>query len=174
MSNYEILMEPSDGGNEYVRAYQFDDDNGKQDLVAAARSVGQCSTCEGGGSLGKGFRAEIQGTVVTARNGDVPAMVHLVMVQHSNNLTTVCSVPQKQYYGNSQDSSSSGSSVDAAKVLNAISVIAMGILFAVSILKPASASPTSSNKEKLSFSVSASPTSKEGKLSFSEPASNTL
>jgi hypothetical protein len=152
MSNFEVLMEPMDGGNEYIRAFQFDDEHGKQDLLAAARLVGECSTCEGGGSLARGFRAEIRGMVVTARNGDIPAMVHLEMMQHSNELSTVCSVPKRQYSGNSQDSSSAGSSVSAAKVLSALSVIAMGILLAFSILKPVTVPLTSPTVQKYMYS----------------------
>jgi hypothetical protein len=160
MSNYEILMEPIEGGNEYIRAFQFDDEHGKQDLIAAARNVGECSTCEDGGSLDKGFRAEIRGTVVTARNGDVPAMVHLEMVQHSNDLTTVCSVPKKQYSGNPQDNSSEGSGVDTVTVLSALSVIAMGILLAFSILKPVAIPSTLPEEQKFTYSEPSSRMSK--------------
>jgi hypothetical protein len=89
-------MEPGDGNFFFIRAYQFDDDNGKQDLIDAARRVGQCSTCEDGGSLDKGFRAEIRGTVVTARSSDVPAMVRLQSIQPSNSLDTFCATVMEQ------------------------------------------------------------------------------
>jgi hypothetical protein len=128
-SNFEILMEPNDGSKTYIRAFQFDDEHGKEILLSVARGACVCGTCDGGGTVERGFRAEIRGTVVTARDGDTPALVELQSVQPSNNLTEVC-----QNTGDDGDNKSAGSGYNAVHVLSALSFLAMGNLLTFSIL----------------------------------------
>jgi hypothetical protein len=123
-SNFEILMEPSNGSKTYIRAFQFDDEHGKQDLMVVVRRVGVCDSCDPGGTVVKGFRAEIRGTVVTARDGDTPALVELQDVQPSNNKTDMCQSSGGDDNGGNMSAAHFYSAVQALSVL---CVLAMGL-----------------------------------------------
>merc|ERR1719197_1972002 len=77
-SPYEILMDPEDGTSLYTRGYRVSDNMLFIDL---ARSVGSCTTCTGEGNLAEGFRAEVTGTVIEARNGDIPPVIDVTGVK---------------------------------------------------------------------------------------------
>lgn len=65
-SGFVVLTDPALGSNRYTLGYRLDDDGNRQ-LLNLAREVGSsCSTCNGGGTVRRGMRAGIVGTVVDA------------------------------------------------------------------------------------------------------------
>ena len=78
-SPYELLVENPDGSSPlYCRAYTLDD-AGRALAIAEARATGDkgagCTTCDGGGSLKKGFRATVWGTLGDAdKDGGPPTL----------------------------------------------------------------------------------------------------
>ena len=92
-SDYEMLADPADGQSMFTRAFRVDD-NGKADLVAEARSVGdtsRCGTCTGeNGMLARGFRAEVNGVVTALADGETPATLQVTSAVNSNDKATIC------------------------------------------------------------------------------------
>jgi hypothetical protein len=90
-SGYNILREP-EGDGLYSVAYGLDD-GGTKLLVGLGRSVGECETCTGNGTLQKGFRAEVTGVVTGLGNGTVygPPTIRVTMAVPSNGRTDFCS-----------------------------------------------------------------------------------
>ena len=65
-SGFIVLSDPAPGLSLYTEGYALDA-AGNQKLTKLARQVGRCSTCDGGGSIVKGFRAGMIGTVVNVK-----------------------------------------------------------------------------------------------------------
>jgi hypothetical protein len=91
-SGYNILKEPEADGGLYSVAYGLDGD-GRDLLVTLGRSVGECETCMGNGTLQKGFRAEVTGVVTGLGNGTVygPPTIRVTTAVPSNGRTVFCS-----------------------------------------------------------------------------------
>ena len=88
-SPYNLLADPADGESLYTRAFEVDE-AGKQLLIGIAREVGRkenyvyrCSTCSEDGSIGKGFRATVSGTVTELGQGDRPPKLLVKAAAHS-------------------------------------------------------------------------------------------
>jgi len=62
-SGFQILADPEEGRSLYCPAYKLDQTSGTQMVLDLARATGSCSTCTGAGSLVKGFRATVRGTL---------------------------------------------------------------------------------------------------------------
>jgi hypothetical protein len=75
---YEVLFPPVDGGGAgnatYSRGYRLDD-AAKADVVALARRVGVCGSCEGGGTVERGLTVVVRGQVTAEAFGDVPPTI---------------------------------------------------------------------------------------------------
>jgi hypothetical protein len=101
-SDYEILAAPATTDGLYSRAFRFDD-AAKQGLQRLAARTGamnptdafRCSTCTGeDGDLGRGFRAQVYGTVTATATADgVPPTISLLDATASHQLAagTACS-----------------------------------------------------------------------------------
>ncbi|CAB9522830.1 expressed unknown protein [Seminavis robusta] len=61
-SGYHVLQDPVCPGDLHGTGWAL---SSVDPILADARAVGSCSTCDGSGSLVKGYRAEIKGTVKT-------------------------------------------------------------------------------------------------------------
>jgi len=59
---YELLADPQGDSKTHCRAYKLDN-QGNDLVVALARLIGDCSTCDGEGNQTKGFRATVRGKV---------------------------------------------------------------------------------------------------------------
>ena len=88
-SPYNLLADPVDEGSLYTRAFEVDE-AGKQLLIGIAREVGRkensvyrCSTCSEDGSIGKGFRATVSGTVTELGQGERPPKLLVRAAAHS-------------------------------------------------------------------------------------------
>jgi hypothetical protein len=100
-SPYEILLDPLPGEKLYARGWRLD--SATKDLVLElARNVGsQCSTCNGGGMLRRGFRAALNATVLDLGSSSVPPLISATEIQHTEMGNLVC--VSKDTNGNSTD-----------------------------------------------------------------------
>jgi hypothetical protein len=74
---YEILLPPpSDGSTSglYARGYRLDD-TAKADVLALAKRVGSCGSCDGTGTIQRGLTVVVQGQVVQEAFSDVPPTI---------------------------------------------------------------------------------------------------
>jgi hypothetical protein len=74
---YEILLPPpSDGSTSglYTRGYRLDD-TAKADVLALAKRVGICGSCDGTGTIQRGLTVVVQGQVVQEAFSDVPPTI---------------------------------------------------------------------------------------------------
>ena len=62
-SHYEVLLDPATPGALHSRGFTLSD-NAKDQVVALAREIGVCDTCNGGGTLEMGMRAAFEATVL--------------------------------------------------------------------------------------------------------------
>lgn len=94
-SNYELLSEPTVKGGIYTRAFQFVNASKVllQEVARASGSVSAspaCTSCVGNGTLVRGLRAEIRGTVSVLGDNKIPPTVELTSAIHSNGQAIVC------------------------------------------------------------------------------------
>jgi hypothetical protein len=84
-SPFEVLLDPLDPGEMYMRGCRLTKDS-KQTVTALARSVGtSCSTYNGGGDLELGFRAVLSATIVDLNEGlNIPPPIQITGSEHSN------------------------------------------------------------------------------------------
>lgn len=73
LSGYEVLSEPRLANGDYTRAYRLDA-AGNTLVLAEARRVGVCSTCDGTGSQVRGFRATLLGNEDPTYTGTPPLL----------------------------------------------------------------------------------------------------
>jgi len=82
-SAFEVLADPrAECGPLYSRALTLDD-NGKALAIAMARQVGSCSTCTGGGTQQRGFRATVFGVVQGSGSGGAPPTIIVSRLESS-------------------------------------------------------------------------------------------
>jgi hypothetical protein len=124
-SGYNILREP-EGSGMYTVAYRLDDE-GRDLLVSLGRSAGQCGTCNGNGSLKKGFRAEVTGVVTSLGSGTVsdPPTLRVTSAVPSNGRTGVCSGGQPPAMAPSAPSPPSSSARSASNVISTATPFAL-------------------------------------------------
>jgi hypothetical protein len=92
---YEILLPPpSDGSTSglYTRGYRLDD-TAKADVMALAKRVGSCGSCDGTGTIQRGLTVVVQGQVVQEAFSDVPPTISGT-VALSDPGAPVCAVQQ--------------------------------------------------------------------------------
>ena len=71
----KILLPPNEGSSGLYRRGWRLDQVGHDQMAALARQIGECSDCDGTGSLVKGMFASVRGTVQALSNGDVPPIL---------------------------------------------------------------------------------------------------
>ena len=89
-SLYEILNEPAEGETMYTRSVVVNA-AGRDLLRDLARSAGDpnpsgtpgCTTCTGGGTVARGFRAAVRGRLLDLGSFDTPAMIEIIEAQPS-------------------------------------------------------------------------------------------
>ena len=86
-SQFEILTPPtSQDSNKYERSWRLLDDDSQSILVDLARSIGSCSTCNGGYNSGgqrSGFKAVMDATIVNFRDGEIPPIISITQAYDS-------------------------------------------------------------------------------------------
>mmetsp|Transcript_5267 Transcript_5267/g.9346 ORF Transcript_5267/g.9346 Transcript_5267/m.9346 type:complete len:1208 (+) Transcript_5267:170-3793(+) len=68
-SPFEVLLPPAEGESTYIRGYTLDDPS-KEQIVEVIKEVGVCDTCNGGGSLVEGFKADLTAIVVDSQRNE--------------------------------------------------------------------------------------------------------
>lgn len=86
-SPFEVLVDPMESGQKYMRGWRLDDDS-KREMIGLARGVGnRCSTCTGQGSLTHGFRAVMNATIVNLNmDSKDPPLIKVNAMEASNDL----------------------------------------------------------------------------------------
>ena len=77
-SPFEILVPLEDGSGNYGRAWRIEDNS---DIVSHVKQIGDCSDCDGGGDLKKGYQATLNATVLNLGTNSTPALIRVTTVQ---------------------------------------------------------------------------------------------
>lgn len=68
-SGYEVLFPPPQGSDTYIRAYRLDE-NGNNLVLSQGKEDGICTDCVGTGTILRGYRANITGTISAPGQSD--------------------------------------------------------------------------------------------------------
>lgn len=101
-SPYEILLDPLSGETLFARGWRMDDHT-KDRIIALARRVGSCSTCDNRQGLIQGFRAALNATVLDLGTSSVPPLISAVDVQQSELGNVFCAETNLADSGSSTD-----------------------------------------------------------------------